>query len=87
MLQKPLHFLSYKHRVEFHCILKFFFITNIQCEKSSLVLIKAAVSNLVANRHMWRQAQFLKFHIFGNFLDFGQFVHYKVCKKNFLQTS
>ncbi len=30
---------------------------------------RTEVSNLVAIRHMWRQAQFLKFNIFGNFKD------------------
>ncbi len=30
-------------------------------------LYKAAVSSLVAIRHLWRQAQFLKFRIDGNF--------------------
>ena len=26
---------------------------------------RVALSNLVANRHMWRQAQYLQFHIYG----------------------
>ena len=34
---------------------------------------------------MWRQAQFLKFHILGLFLDFGQFVHKMSVNKTFWQ--
>ncbi len=39
---------------------------------------RAAVSNLVAIRHMWRQAQFPEFHIFGNFKDPKTYVQLKV---------
>jgi hypothetical protein len=38
-------------------------------EKIENPLIRSAVSNLVAIRHMWRQAQFFEFHILGNFKD------------------
>jgi hypothetical protein len=44
-------------------------------------LIRSAVSNLVAIRHMWRmtflmwrQAQFFPFHILGNFKDHKPYV-------------
>jgi hypothetical protein len=50
--------------------------------KTNVEYSTAVVSNLVAIRHMWRQAEFILFHIFGHFKDFELFVNYRVKKKN-----
>jgi hypothetical protein len=45
------------------------------------------VFNLVAIHHMWRQAQFLKFHILGHFKDGESYVYLGAVEFiNFLDT-